>query len=204
MKYEIIASGSKGNAVIIDDMLFDIGVPIAKLRQHLYKTKYIFITHRHSDHFSLKTAQTIEKEFPRIQWIANWDVASKFSVKHIVGDSTTLKFKDRTIQSFACVHDVPTHGYVIEKKDLAVIYATDTSSLEHAPKMKYDLLFLESNHDENKIKQIMFNARKLYGYDAYGSALRHLSTQNSKAFYYMHRKSKDSEWVQLHKSHRFY
>lgn len=202
--YQIIASGSSGNCVRVGDMLFDIGVPISKVRPMLYEIRYLLLTHRHSDHIHMRTLKSIKKSFPRLQVIANFDVAMRFPVDHVVGDDTTLHLKDRTIRSFPCVHDVPTHGYVIERDGQRIIYATDTSSLEHAPEGKYDAFFIESNHDEVKIEQVRNMARKRYGYDAWAGAMRHLSTQKSKAFYYIHRRSKESPWVELHKSERFY
>ena len=204
LDYRIIGSGSSGNAVRIGDMLFDCGVSYKKLEMELYSIRYLFITHTHTDHINMNTFKHIIKKFPRITVIGNWDVAKKVKVDEIVGDMTTLKFKDRTVQSFANVHDVPCHGFVVSMKDLNIIYSTDTNTLKNAPKMKYDMMFIESNHDENKIRQIQNNSKKLYGYDAWRGALRHLSTQQSKAFYYMNRRNKDSMWVELHKSNRFY
>lgn len=202
--YEIISSGSKGNAVIIDDMLFDCGVSYSKIRESLYNINYLFITHRHTDHLNLTTYQKIRKEFPRIKTIGNYDLENWIHLDEIVGDSTTIKEKDRLIQSFKCVHDVPCSGFVVTKDEKSLIYATDTNSLEHAPKIKYDYFFIESNYDEKKIELIRNNAKKVYGYDAWEGAMRHLSTQQSRVFYYMNRKDKDSLWVELHKSGRFY
>lgn len=204
MNYEILKSGSSGNCVIVEDMMFDCGIPFREIRKKLYKIKFLLLTHRHSDHINKTTLNRIRKEFPRIQIIGNYDIAERFYVNTIIGDESVLYFKDRVIKSFPCVHDVICHGFVVETENNSLIYATDTHSLEHAPKGKYDYLFIESNHDENKIKQIQNNSKNLYGYDAWENAVRHLSTQKSKAFYYLNRKSKDSEWVELHKSERFY
>ena len=80
-------------------------------------------------------------------------------------------------------------------KGIEIIYATDTSSLELAPKKKYDYLFLESNHDEAKLEEVR---DKMSGnYSPYLSGKRHLSTQQAKAFWYMYRKSADSELIEL-------
>lgn len=190
--------------MIVGDMMFDCGIPYSKVRKHLYEIKYLFITHRHSDHLNTNAFHKITKEFPRIKVIANWDVAYIVPVDEIVGDDTEIKLKDRTIQSFLCPHDVPCHGFVITQKGKSLIYATDTTTLEYAPVQKYDYIFIESNHDENKIRAIQNTSKKLYGYDAWQGAMRHLSTQQSKAFYYMNRRDEDSEWIELHKSMRFY
>lgn len=204
LNYKIISSGSKGNCVIIEDMMFDVGVTFKSIKDELYNVKYLFITHTHTDHINFKTIEKIRKNFPRVQIIANWHVATKITVDHIVGDETMLTLKNREIQSFLCPHDVVCHGFAVYLKDKNFIYATDTTSLENAPKIKYDYMFIESNHDENKIEQVRNNSKQLFGYDAWKGAMRHLSTQKSKAFYYMHRKNKESKWIELHKSERFY
>lgn len=204
LNYEIIRSGSSGNAVLVEDMLFDIGVSFKTLKEYLYRVKYIFITHRHSDHFNPKTYKQIKKKFPRITWIVNYDLAVFGEFEYFVGDKTRVEIEDGYIQSFLCVHDVPCSGFAIRYKDFNLIYATDTNTLEHAPVGKYDYLFIESNHDENKIKQIQGVSKQKYGYDAWAGSMRHLSTQQSKAFYYLNRRDKDSVWVELHKSGRFY
>ena len=204
LKYEIIKSGSQGNCVIVKDMMFDCGIPFSTIRQKLYKVRYLLITHTHSDHLNANTFHKIIKEFPRIKTIGNWHVSYQVPLNQIIGSETVLEFKDRTIEAFECVHDVPTTGFVVRLKDHNLIYATDTNSLEHAPDIKYDYFFIESNHDEKIIEAIRSTSRKVYGYDAWKGAMRHLSTQKSKAFYYTHRKDKESQWIELHKSERFY
>ena len=185
-------------------MLFDCGVPYSKIKKELYGIRYLLITHAHGDHLNKRTFEAINRDFPRVVTVGNWDVGYKVRLNKTVGDETVLKLADRTITSFPCLHDVPTHGYVVSNKNHSIIYATDTATLEHAPKIKYDLMLLESNHDETKIEQIRFTSRKEYGYDAWKGAMRHLSTQKSKAFYYLHRRNPQTEWVELHKSERFY
>lgn len=206
LNYKILRSGSSGNCVVVDDMIFDIGIAYRDVKDYLYKAKYLFITHRHSDHINITTLERLRREFPRIKVIGNYDVHQRFYTNEIVGDSTTINLGDRKVESFACVHDVPCHGYVVGYRDgPTLIYATDTHSLENAPTdRKYDYLFLESNHDENKIRVVQNNSKKIYGYDAWRGAVRHLSTQKSKAFYYINRRSPDSKWIELHKSERFY
>lgn len=204
LKYEIISSGSVGNCVIIEDMMIDIGVPYKKIKEKLYDIKYILITHRHTDHVNRFTANRILKEFPRIMIIGNYDVCDLIKLDYPVGDETEIEFKDRKIKAFKCLHDVPCSGYVIKYKDKNIIYATDTASLDCAPKEKYDYLFIESNHDEKKIEYIRNTTYQKYGYNAYLGAKRHLSTQKSQLFYFLNRRNEESKWIELHKSNRFY
>lgn len=198
--YTVIASGSRGNAVLIEDVLVDIGVPFKALKEYLYDVKYIIITHIHSDHLRLSTYKKIKQLFPNIVFIANWEVASKVDIDYLVNADYPLAVGEYTFTPFELIHDVLCYGYAWEVNDKRIIYATDTHSLKNAPEQKYDYLFLESNYDPNKIKMV----KPTRGYDARLSALRHLSTFDSKQFYYTHRRDENSEWIELHKSSRFY
>lgn len=198
--YTVIASGSSGNAVLIEDVLVDIGVPFKALKEYLYDVKYVIITHVHSDHLRITTYKKIKQLFPNIVFIANWEVASKVEIDYLVNAGYPLTVGDYTFLPFELIHDVLCYGYTWEVNDKGIIYATDTHSLKNAPEQKYDYLFLESNYDPNKIKMV----KPTRGYDARLSALRHLSTFDSKQFYYTHRRDENSEWIELHKSSRFY
>ena len=126
----------------------------------------------------------------------------KRELEKILSTEISYKIGEMEVFPFECVHDVITTGYVFKISDNTIIYATDTSTLENAPDIKYDYFFIESNHDEKKIELIMND--KSYKYDVFQNAKRHLSTQKAKAFYYTHRKDKDSKFIELHKSERFY
>ena len=207
MKYNIISTGSKGNAVIIGDVLIDIGVPYSKLHEYLYDIKIIFITHKHSDHLNLTTFKKIKKNFPHIKILSNYDVAESVGFDQlfkVTPDDYTVSMGEYQLTTFNCLHDVICQGLVIKINDLNIIYATDTSTLENAPGLKYDSCFIESNHDEQKMKVMISNSKKKYGYDVFLSSQRHLSTQKAKAFYYMYRRNKESKFIELHQSERFY
>ena len=199
--YKIIKSGSSGNCVIINDVMVDIGVSYKEIEKELYNIKYLLITHAHSDHINKTSLESLKKYFPRITIIGNYEVHQLHRV-HKISGNIPLKFKDYTFTPFECEHDVVCQGYVWKYQGLDIIYATDTSSMKHAPKLKYDYFFLESNHDEKKLEQV--RSERAGAYSPYLSAKRHLSTQEAKKFYYLNRKSRDSEWIELHKSNRFY
>ena len=49
MKYEILATGSKGNCVIInDEIAIDMGVTYKKISPYLKQLKLVLLTHIHS------------------------------------------------------------------------------------------------------------------------------------------------------------
>ena len=203
MYYEIISTGSKGNCVIINDVMIDCGVPFNKIKNYLYDVKYLILTHVHTDHVRGSTLHYIKKNFPKLTIIGNHEVHQVYGVGVISNATFPIEVEGYTFTPFECVHDVLTYGYTWEYEGLSIIYATDTSSLENAPDLKYDFLFLESNHDEKKVEKILENKNQ-FGYDAYSGAKRHLSTQQAKAFYYLHRRNKDSQFIELHQSSRFY
>ena len=50
--YNIIATGSKGNAVVIEhEILIDCGVPFKALAAEWKTLKLVLLTHIHCDHF---------------------------------------------------------------------------------------------------------------------------------------------------------
>ena len=206
MEYKIIQSGSKGNAVIINnEILIDCGVPYTKLKDYLKDIKYLFITHKHSDHLKRSTFKSIRSKWKHIKVYSNYEVAievGKDEVEKILSTEISYEIGKMEVYPFECIHNVVTTGYVFKINTDNVIYATDTSTLENAPEIKYDYFFIESNHDEKKIELIMND--KSYKYDAFQNAKRHLSTQKAKAFYYTHRRDNNSKFIELHKSERFY
>lgn len=203
MNYKILGTGSRGNCVIIDDIMIDCGLGFNKIKNDLYDINYLLITHIHQDHLLLPTIRKIAERFPTITIIGNYEVYQAFNVNIIANAGFDIETDDYTFTPFECKHDVLCYGFCwTTSEGQEIIYATDTSTLENAPQKKYDYLFLESNHDEAKLEAV--RGKHTGSYDPYLSGKRHLSTQQAKAFWYMHRKSIDSELIELHQSTRFY
>lgn len=206
LNYKIIASGSKGNCVIIENIMIDAGVPYKDIKEELYDIDYLLYTHCHGDHFKESTFKRIRKEFPNIVIAGNstlMEVANTdFDI--IVKDNVPFEIGDYVVTPFPGIHDVEVHGFEWYVGNIHVLYMTDSNTVEFAPtEDKYDYLFLESNHSETKLRTA-FRKSKKFGYNAYANGKRHLSTKQSKEFYLLHRRSKESEWIELHKSERFY
>lgn len=203
MKYEIISSGSQGNCVVINDVMVDCGVSFNKIKEHLYDIKYLLLTHIHSDHVKPSTLSKIKELFPTIIIIGNYEVHHTYETDRIANAGYDVVTDDYDFKPFECVHDVVTYGFTWTYEYKSIIYATDTSSMKHAPTGKYDYIFIESNHAEKKLELAANNQSKA-GYNPYLSGKRHLSTEQAKAFYYTNRKDRDSEFIELHRSSRFY
>lgn len=202
MNYKIISTGSKGNCVIINDVMVDCGVPFGKIKDDLYEIKYLLITHIHQDHLNKKTVQQIAENFPRIMIIGNYEVHNSYNCNVIANAGFTIETDDYSFYPFENSHDVLCYGYTWTFEGQEIIYATDTSTLKNAPEKKYDFLFLESNHDEAKLEAVR-NENK-GSYNPYLSGKRHLSTQQAKAFFYLNRRNQQSQFIELHQSARFY
>lgn len=204
LNYRVIASGSDGNAVRIENIMIDCGIPFKEMKDDLYKVDTLLITHSHGDHIKASTLKSIRKEFPRIKVYANADVAYQYDVDVVIGTATLKLTKKRIVIPFEGKHDVPVTGFVIQLKGLNILYMTDTCRVEMPDDYPLDYVFLESNYDERKLQEIGKDFKRRNYDPRINSVTRHLSTQKCKEFYYLHRRDRDSELIELHKSHRFY
>ena len=202
LDYVVIGSGSSGNAVRIWDIMVDCGLAYARLKDELPKCKILFITHIHSDHLNMRTYQQIKAHYPGIKVFGNREVAAKIDVDYLVTAEPFTFRKQWVLTPFEVPHNVLTHGFTLHTKNGAdAIYVADSAGTRTWPDEQFDYMFIESNHDETIVNQVK-NAD--YGYDVFQNAKRHTSKQESRQYFYTHRKTVEAEWIQLHKSKRFY
>lgn len=204
LNYKVISTGSKGNCITINNVMVDCGVPFKSIKNDLYDVDTLLLTHIHSDHIKPSTLKNIVMMFPHIRIFGNYEVVQTFDEYpiQVVNETNPFVATDGTVvMPFLCPHDVVCYGYVWNTDGKRVIYATDTTTMEHAPEGKFDYFFIESNHDENIIAQL---DPKDYMYNVIAGAQRHLSTQQAKTFYYVNRRSNESNLIELHMSSRFY
>lgn len=201
--YHIIKSGSSGNAVRIGPIMIDCGVPFKDMKEDLYKCDTLLITHLHTDHINKATFMSILSNFPRIKRFANPTVAYKYFVNEVISTTAFTTPSGIVITPYAGRHDTEVTYFTFQLDGKEVIYATDTNLVENPNGIKFDYLFLESNYDDQKLNA-MAKQYANRSYDPWVSSHRHLSTQQSKAFYYCNRRGPESQWIELHKSSRFY
>lgn len=193
MTYNIIATGSTGNAVIINDnIMIDCGVSFKALHSVKQDLKLALLTHCHSDHFNKSTIRALHKERPTLRFACcEWLVQPLLSAgvdKRIidvlnVGSVYTYKLTSERItqiQPFKLVHDVPNCGYGILDNGERIFYATDTGTLEHLSVPDCDYYFIEGNHKkeelEKRIKQKLESGQYCYEFRA---AQNHLSEEQA-------------------------
>ncbi len=203
--YEIIHTGSKGNAVLVDGILIDCGVTYKLLRSHIQDIRLVLITHQHSDHFKISTVKRLHEERPSLKfaggsWMMRYFNAAGIPARNclMMQPKTRYKFRDFNVIPVELVHDVRTFGYRLEFPVGKAIYATDTGNLNGVYAKDYDLFLLEANHSESEIDQ-KISEKRAAGEYAYELRAKHthLSKEKADAFFVKNCKV-DSELVYLH------
>ena len=204
--YDIIATGSKGNAVVIDNrILIDCGVPFKALKGHYEGLTLVLLTHLHSDHFNRSTVRKLAQERPTIRWACcPWLVTpllecsvskSKIDVADI-GEG--ICYGDITIEPVPLVHNVPNAGWKIFLPDSKIICATDTNSMEGITAKGYDLYLLAASYTADgiveRIKRKEEAGEYCYEWDVLHN---HLSAEKAEKWLYENM-DMNSRYVCLH------
>lgn len=211
LDYNILSSGSIGNAVRIRDIMIDCGIAFSKMKDDLYRCNYLLITHDHLDHVKPAVLNQIVEQFPNIEIYSTYKVARlNDSVTAINTDYLPIWLARSGCHMWAIPvpHNTVCFGYVLRFEDLDVLYATDLKNTDELARFsdemrfRYDYTFMEANYDETKLRLL---GDSWHGqYNAYvDSSERHLSKDDSLRFYVKHRRE-GGEYIELHKSSRFY
>lgn len=166
MKYQIIASGSKGNLTYIEagntKVLIDAGISFkqANLRFNFdYKSiDAIFVTHEHADHINhlamylKKTNASLyvnESTFKEIVHRHGFDYKG-YDINFIEANKK-YKIKDLVFMPLLLSHDVTNcFGYIFIYKKASLAYITDTGFIK-TPYIKLlqnvRHIIIEANHD---------------------------------------------------------
>lgn len=197
MTYNIIATGSSGNAVVIDDrILIDCGVPIKALESVINSIKLVLLTHIHKDHFKPGTAAAVHRRRPTVRFgCCEWMVAPLLDAgisKRMI-DVYDFKYLydynhngGYTIMPERLTHNVPNCGYHISGPDGTVLfYATDTGTLDGVVAKDYDLYLIEANHTRAELEARMEEKQSsgAYAYEI-EAAQNHLSREQAEDWIY--------------------
>jgi len=162
INYNIVSTGSQGNAVIINDaILIDCGVPFKSLKPFYKAFKIVLLTHIHSDHFNKTTIKTLARERPTLRfaccrWLA--DPLVKCGVEKsridILDFDKMYGYGICNIIPVPLVHNVPNVGWKIHFANGGkMIYATDTNNLNGITARNYDLFMIEANYEDDIIQE---------------------------------------------------
>ena len=184
MYFNVIASGSKGNATIVIHkqtvILIDMGISFERLKNGLNECHLevedisgAIFTHEHSDHIG-----GIRFLSPSIRYALKGTLPG--SLSHVVELNVPFKIGDIEITAFKTSHDAKNPcGYVLSADEEKLVYMTDTGCfIEDVLSLIKDptYLIIESNHD---IKMLLATKRTYELKNRILSDVGHLCNEDS-------------------------
>ena len=184
MFFDIINSGSKGNATLVftekATILIDMGIPIKLIEEELIKFNKkiididaILITHNHADHYrSIKTFS------PKKMYALEGTIPG--SLSNVIELFEPFKIKDIEVTAFPTSHDASNPcGYYLKCNEETLAYMTDTGTyLSSNTKLIKNptYLIIESNHD---IQMLLHTNRPMELIQRIMSEYGHLCNEDS-------------------------
>ena len=162
MNYNIISTGSVGNAVVLNDrLLIDCGVNYKQLSPCVSGLQLVLLTHIHGDHFYPSTIKKLAKMRPTLRfgcckWLVNNLIScgvQKWRIDVFTPELLNTYSEDLKITAVELTHDVPNCGYKIFIDGEKVFYATDTNNLNGITAPDYDLYMIEANYEDEEIQE---------------------------------------------------
>lgn len=192
MEFKIISTGSKGNAVILnDEILIDCGVPYKAIKPYVKGLKLVLLTHCHSDHFKPETIRKLAAERPSLRFgCGKWLLSSvlacgarKSNIDIYIPNTKNRYTDDLQLIMIPLKHNVSNCGYKIYLHGEKIFYATDCNNLEGIDAKGYDLYMIEANYEDAEIQERIAEkeAAGQYVYE-YQVLNNHLSKQKADNF----------------------
>lgn len=206
MNYNIIATGSDGNAVVLNScILIDCGVSFRALASVKKQLKIVFLTHIHSDHFNKTTIRKLAAERPTLrfaccEWLLMPLIECGVQKKNIdllkVGKIYNYgAFKASPVKLY---HDADNCGWRIFIGAEKAIYITDTTTVQGITAKDYDLYLVEANYSEPEIQERIKAKEVLNQYIYEYRVLRtHLSKEECDQWL-LDNMGENSEYIYMH------
>lgn len=205
--YEIISTGSKGNAVVIGGrILIDCGVPFKKIEKYVKGLSLVLLTHIHGDHFKCATISRLTHLRPSLRFVCEAHLvppllASGVNERNIdvVKEGMIYQYSFVSLEIFDLVHDVPNIGYKIYLQGgERIFYATDTANLNGITAKGFDLYMVEANYMEKDIEKRIDEKKANAEFSYEKRAKRfHLSKEKADDFIYKNI-GVNGEYIYLH------
>lgn len=204
--YEILSSGSHGNAVLYhNSILLDCGISFQAIKPHIRDIQLLLLTHEHGDHINTNTVKRIATERPGLRIGCGEFMLPKLQGINprnidLYEAGKIYDYGEFKVSPITLYHDVKNFGYRIFKGNHKIIHATDTFTLRGISAKNYDLYALEANYDEDTVWEIIREqeARGEYAHQR-GSINSHLSRQQAHNFF-LSNKGEHSQLITLHHS----
>ena len=195
-KVKVISTGSKGNAVLLnDEILIDCGVPFRELEPYCKGLKLVLLTHIHGDHFNPETIKRLHFLRPALRWcVPPWlmEPMGRIGVDRRVTDEGmaghALFYYLLSCPTYVTYdpipHDVLNCAWHIEfTNGERVFYATDCASLDGISARYYDLYLIEANYGEEEIRERMRRKLEAGAFSYESRAMEsHLSREQARAW----------------------
>lgn len=218
LNYDVAFSGSSGNAVRIENIIFDIGVPYKDIEYMFneHNINAIFVSHEHPDHLNMATYNKIINEHPFIKIYGTSNALEKLKMNNynvdnfqVTHDRQRINVHGTVVTIYEAKHEegVTTNTYEVYLPNLySYVFGTDFYDFKDLPQGKYDAFFIEANHDENYKEALIKQYGSLDEIPVWlqHSSDRHTTKQAALQFYAKHRINEKSIFEPLHKSSRFY
>ena len=206
MEFEIVSTGSKGNAVVLDrSILVDCGVPFKWLSDVYKDLRLVLLTHSHGDHFQAKTIARLAAERPTLRiaccpWLgpAVQDAGVPLRQIDILHPATWYEYGLCSVRADETVHDVRNCCWHIFTKAQKAFYATDTRNLNGIDAKGYDLYMVEANYIDEEIREKIAE-KKLNGEFIYEKRVlrEHMSKKTADDWLYS-QMSPNSAYIYMH------
>jgi len=202
--YNIISSGSKGNAIIYEgSILVDCGVSFSLIKPYVYDLQLVLLTHLHGDHFNWAALTKLSYDRPTLRFACGEHMVDRMDgIKNIdiMLPGEMYDYGEFQISPIKLYHDIPNFGYRIFKEGRKIIHVTDTAHLEGITAKDYDLYALEHNYNEDIVDEIIKRKKELGEFCHLEGAINsHLSEQQARDFYF-NNKGEHSKIIRLHES----
>lgn len=178
--YNIIATGSKGNAVVIDQkILIDCGVSFKALSKVYRALKLVLLTHIHSDHFQPTTLRLLAENRPTLRfaccaWLCKplVDAGVPVSQIDVLEPGHMYGYGICNVRPDMVKHNVPNCAWKVWLPSGKLFYCTDMNNLNGITAPNYDLYMVEANYDDAEI-QAKIAEKKLNGEYIYELGVLH-------------------------------
>lgn len=206
MTCKIIATGSSGNAVLVNGVLLDCGVPFKKLEPYYRGFQLVLLTHIHGDHFNESTVRKLAELRPTLRFGAGEWMLNRLHRAGVPDSRIDIYNMEQvytygngfSVEAFPLLHDVQNCGYKLNLNGEKVFYATDTGSLDGISAKGFNLYLIEANYrtEELHARQKEKLESGEFSYENRAEA-GHLSREQADAFL-MENAISSSQFAYLH------
>lgn len=189
MTYDILATGSSGNCVIINGIIaLDCGVPAKMMQPYARSLQLVFISHSHGDHCKLSAIRHLAAERPTLrfcggEWMVSQFVSCGVAPRNIdiLQAGKVYDYGAFKLEPVELYHDVPNFGLKLCLGKEKAIYLVDTGYIDHVDAPDFDLYLLEANHTEAEIEHRIYEKRSRgeFAYET-RAAQNHLSREQAE------------------------